>query len=331
MRKYQLVFVALAMIFATACDPTENENQDKGPVNSVVLNKFELTLEPGQSETLVASVMPDNATDKTVTWSSSAEDVASVNSEGKVEAKKEGIAIITAKAGEKEDKCKVIVNEPEQPVTVPDAIDLGLSVKWASLNIGASKPEDCGEYYAWGETETKEFYSREAYKWANLSMPQIDIYGKTAYSLTKYCSKSAQSFYWGGEGEPDNKTVLEPEDDVANVLLGGNWRIPTRAEMLELKDLCTWTWDEPKKGFLVTGPNGNSIFLPAAGKKIDDPNRMFTGLGATGDYWSSSLVTDAPCFAYDLYFLVSEGRTDMLTIGVVNDRNYGFSVRPVSD
>lgn len=133
MRKILSLFTALTMFFAMACDP-EEENQDKVPVNSVVLNKFELTLEPGQSEKLVASVKPDNATDKTVTWSSSDEDVASVDSEGKVVAKKEGVAVITAQAGDKNDKCKVLVQNASIAVT-----SVTLDKTEIELEIGASE------------------------------------------------------------------------------------------------------------------------------------------------------------------------------------------------
>ena len=99
-----------------------------------MLNKFELTLEPGQSETLVASVKPDNATDKTITWSSSDEDVASVDSEGKVVAKKEGVAVITAQAGDKNDKCKVLVQNASIAVT-----SVTLDKTEIELEIGASE------------------------------------------------------------------------------------------------------------------------------------------------------------------------------------------------
>lgn len=130
------------------------------------------------------------------------------------------------------------------------AVNLGLSVKWAACNVGASSPEEYGGYYAWGETEEKSDYSWDTYKWCNGSWD----------SMTKYCTDSYCRTV-------DNKTVLDPEDDVAHVKLGGSWRMPTLDEIEELCNECTWTSTTYNgvKGQLVTGPNGNSIFLPAAG------------------------------------------------------------------
>ena len=131
-------------------------------------------------------------------------------------------------------------------------VELGLpsGIKWATCNIGATKPEEYGGYYAWGETEEKSYYDWDTYKWCN----------GTYNSLTKYCTDS-------GSGRVDNKTVLDPEDDVAHIKWGGSWRMPTRDEIKELNDNCTWQWTTLNgvNGYRVTGPNGNSIFLPAAG------------------------------------------------------------------
>lgn len=141
-----------------------------------------------------------------------------------------------------------------------EAIDLGLpsGVKWASFNVGATKPEDVGDYYAWGETHTKQDYSLETYKW----------YDGT---FTKY-------------NADDNKIVLDLEDDVAHVKWGTEWRIPSAEDVQELIDNSTWTWTTINgvKGNLVTGPNGNSIFLPATGAYFGD--ELFTELGLSGYY-----------------------------------------------
>ena len=100
-------------------------------------------------------------------------------------------------------------------------VDLGLSVKWATCNLGATKPEEYGDYYAWGETETKTKtdYNWSTYRWRKGAS------GK----LTKYCP-SNKSGYWAGYGSPDGKTSLDLSDDVANIKLGGKWRLPTDAE-----------------------------------------------------------------------------------------------------
>ena len=191
------------------------------------------------------------------------------------------------------------------------AVDLGLpsGIKWASCNIGATTPENYGNYYAWGEVLPKEDYSWVTYKYAN------GDYNK----LTKYCNNAS----YGDNGFTDNKTTLEPEDDAAHVNWGGSWRMPTDAEWAELIANCTWTWTTQNgiNGYQVTGKtNSNSIFLPAAGCR-NDAVLYYVGYG--GLYWSSSLGGDSPDFAWDLYFLSDNvGRYDSY-------RNCGRSVRPV--
>ena len=186
-------------------------------------------------------------------------------------------------------------------------VDLGLpsGLLWATCNVGADKPEDYGDYFAWGETETKITYNWSTYKWCNGSY----------YNLTKYCTESEY-------GTVDNKTVLDPEDDAAHVNWGGGWRMPTREEMKELLDNCTWTWTTQggKSGYRVTGSNGSSIFLPAAGYYNGG---SLSNAGSYGYYWSSSLYTDYPGSAYGLYF--NSGIVYMYN----GSRDYGLSVRPV--
>ena len=189
---------------------------------------------------------------------------------------------------------------------VYEAVDLGLpsGIKWATCNVGATKPERYGGYYAWGETEEKENYDWSTYKWCNGSKN----------TMTKYCT---DSYY----GTVDNKTELDPEDDVAHVKWGGDWRMPTKAELNELLTNCTWTWTTQNgvNGYMVTGPNGNSIFLPAAG------TRYGTNLGSSdgGCYWSSSLNEGNSYGAFHFHF--SSGH---FTSGY-SGRHYGWPVRPV--
>lgn len=192
-------------------------------------------------------------------------------------------------------------------IVVGEAVDLGLSVKWASCNVGAESPEDFGGYYAWGETEEKTNYSWSTYKWCNGSY----------YSQTKYCTSSSC-------GIVDNKITLDPEDDVAHVKWGGNWRMPTRAEQDELRNSCTWSWTSVNgvNGYRVTGRNGNSIFLPAAGYR--DGGYVY-GRGGYGFYWSASLHSNYGGYAYYLSF--SSGRYDWGN----NNRYSGHSVRPVTE
>ena len=185
-------------------------------------------------------------------------------------------------------------------------VNLGLSVKWASCNVGATKPEEYGGYYAWGETEEKSNYSWRTYKYCN----------GTYDSLTKYCTSSSY-------GTIDNKTTLEPTDDVATVNWGGSWRMPTKAELDELRNKCTWRWTTLNgvNGYRATGPNGNSIFLPAAGYRNDT---KVNGQGSCGACWSSSLNNNY--IALTLMFYGSYGGWDYDL-----SRDFGFTVRPVCD
>ncbi len=186
-----------------------------------------------------------------------------------------------------------------------EAVDLGLSVKWANINVGATSPEEYGGYFAWGETEPKADYSWGTYKWCNGSET----------TLTKYNTKSEN-------GIVDNKTTLYPEDDAARANWGGNWRMPTDAEWTELRNNCTWTCTTQNgvNGRLVTASNGNSIFLPAAGNRIDTD---LLDVGSLSYYWSSSLSTDYPYGAWGAGF----GSGGVYWDGCY--RCYGQSIRPV--
>ena len=186
-----------------------------------------------------------------------------------------------------------------------EAVDLGLSVKWANMNVGADFPEDYGDYFAWGETTTKETYDWSTYKWCNGS----------SRTLTKYNNRSSY-------GTVDNKTVLDKEDDAAAVNWGGAWRMPTKEEQDELRNNCTWTWitQNGVNGYKVTGTNGNSIFLPAAGGRDDS---SLSSAGRWGIYCSSSLDAGSTSFAYFLFFHSS-------SVYLGNGNRYGgHSVRPV--
>ena len=210
----------------------------------------------------------------------------------------------------------------------PEYVDLGLSVKWAAWNLGATKPEEYGGYYQWAGTE--DVTSTSIY----LSYSNCPYHTGSSSSAgwTKYVP-SDKSSYWSGTGNPDDKTVLDPDDDVAYVTLGGDWRMPTDAEWTELRNTsnCSWTWTNDYEGtgiagYIVTskksGYTDKSIFLPAAGYRYGGG---LDSAGSRGYYWSSSLSTDSPSGACGLYF----------SSGYVSSSGYnrydGHSVRPVSE
>jgi uncharacterized protein (TIGR02145 family) len=195
-----------------------------------------------------------------------------------------------------------------------DWVNLGLpsGLKWATCNVGATKPEDYGNYYAWGETATKSTYDLSTYKYADYAD------GEDVYALTKYCNNSER----GKDGFTDTLTTLEVADDVAIQKWGSNWRMPTNSEWKELIEKCIWTWTAKNsvKGYEVKATNGNSIFLPAAGARV--PGGL-GGTGSYGEYWSSSLKTIYPWDAFGVDFR-SNGYYTMTT-----NRYDGLSIRPV--
>ncbi|MCR5130097.1 MAG: hypothetical protein K6C10_01375 [Prevotella sp.] len=188
-------------------------------------------------------------------------------------------------------------------------VDLGLpsGTKWASCNIGASQPEYPGSYFAWGETTG----DKKAYSWATYKYCE-----GTNTTLTKYCSDSSY-------GTVDNLTGLEISDDAAYVNWGNNWRIPSKDQWDELETECTWTAASKNGwgGFEVTGPNGNTIFLPNGGEYAGSST---INKGSVGYYWSRTVVTEnKPYQAY--YRLISS----QMNYTGNQDRCIGMSIRPV--
>lgn len=195
--------------------------------------------------------------------------------------------------------------------TTGDWVDLGLpsGLLWATHNVGATSPEDFGDYYAWGETTTKQTYNWSTY-----------AYGSAENQLTKYCSSSS----YGLNGYTDTLTILQAMDDAATANMGNGARIPNNEEWLELYNHCNKVWvaQNGVMGYRFTGPNGNTLFLPAAG------NRFYNGLseaGSFGFYWSSRLNPGSPYYAW--HFRFSSGGQGMN--GSSSNRAFGFSVRAV--
>ena len=221
-----------------------------------------------------------------------------------INALKEGDATITVtdKSGQ---TATIKVTVTEVSINTPaEAIDLGLpsGTLWASCNVGAVSPEDYGGYYAWAETEEKSSYSWSNYKYS-------DAKGK---NISKYCISSYH-------GTVDNLTTIEPEDDAARVNMGKDWRIPTKAEMDELLKKCEWKDEtlDGVSGYRVTGPNGNSIFLPDGGAKSGDE---MTRQGY-GYYWVSTLYWGSASYCINTVF-----KEDNMF-----DRCMGLTIRPVLD
>ena len=171
-------------------------------------------------------------------------------------------------------------NESNDTLVEYAYVDLGLpsGTLWATCNVGANNPEEIGDYFAWGETMPKEVYAWSSYKYGDM------VNG--FFAMTQYCTDSC----CGLDGFVDNLTVLEPNDDAATANWGADWRMPTKEEWKELflKTTCTWTTQNGVDGRLLVGVNGNSIFLPATGFRLDG-ELIGPGLGI---YWSSSLHTD---------------------------------------
>lgn len=180
------------------------------------------------------------------------------------------------------------------------AVDLGLpsGTKWASCNIGATNPEDYGDYFAWGETETKSNYTESTYSYYDsLDSTYIDI--GTNIAGTRY--------------------------DVATVKWGSSWCMPTSTQIDELISNCTWTWTTLNEvnGYLVIGTNGNSVFLPAAGEKV---STYHFSAGSRGIYYSASYNSKYARYAYYLSF-DSSGQGSYIG----DYRCRGRSIRPVSN
>ena len=194
-----------------------------------------------------------------------------------------------------------------------DYIDLGLpsGTLWATCNVGADNPEDYGEYFAWGETQSKTTYNWSTYVYCHGDYNQ----------LTKYCSQSD----FGFDGFTDDLKTLLMDDDAATANWGEGWRTPTGQEWVELLTYCshTWTTINGVKGCLFTGRNGNSIFLPAASSLMDDVSR---NVGDDGSYWSSSFNKSYPDGAKGFKFIISFDDCD-----IYDDlsRSSGRSVRSV--
>ncbi|MBQ2969097.1 MAG: Ig-like domain-containing protein [Bacteroidaceae bacterium] len=277
----------------------------------ISINKSSLSMKMNETVSLQATITPSDATSTEVVWSSSKTSVATVSAAGVVKAVGSGTATITASVKDFPDIKATCL------VTVVNAnghayVDLGLTsgTLWATMNVGATSPEDYGDYFAWGEVtgydKGKTSFSWSTYKYCNGS----------SSSMTKYCTSSSY-------GTVDNKTELELSDDAARHNWEGSWRMPSKEQFKELYDECTWTWTTQSgvSGYRVSSKkNANSLFLPAAGFR--DTSLYYAG--SYGYYWSRSLGSGNSSYAYGLYF-----NSSYVSPSYSNIRYYGRSVRPV--
>ena len=217
------------------------------------------------------------------------------------------------------------VSKPTGTVKGYGYVDLGLSVKWATHNIGAETPEEFGDYYAWGEIRTKNNYEWQTYKFAITPDPRF------LDGFSKYDVKFPEGRLFIYESEAINlETKLESVDDAAHMTWGGSWRMPTHEEWEELKEKCIWIWTSINGhvGYkIISKKNGKSIFLPAAGQIRSTFDDKSNGFGEYGNYWSSSIGvinTGFPREACGFFFYKSSHEETGY------DRDHGLSVRPVT-
>ena len=293
-------------------------------VTKVELDEATLELDFRGSGKLTATVSPANASNRAVVWTSSNPYVAEVAPDGTVTGKEPGKATITVTTsdGGHTATCEVTVKSNHNGY---EYVDLGLpsGLKWAACNVGASSPEEYGDYFAWGEGTAKTDYA-----WATYTTHSKG----TDSSLTKYCQVAGYAY----NGQTDALTTLEAADDAATKLWGGIWRMPTREEIGEL--LATrsdtqnykWTWcDGSAEQYNNTTAVGwkierlsspeATLFLPAGGHR----SGSISYYGPFGGYWSSSLGTDKPSRAWVMSF-----RSDYALTGI-DQRCIGRTVRPV--
>lgn len=202
--------------------------------------------------------------------------------------------------------------DPKNATPPEGAVNLGLSVFWATCNIGANDPAEYGDFFAWGELEPKTEYTWENYRFRKEGNSDQTLV------ITKYNSIESH-------GPVDGKSALEPEDDVAHVRLGGKWRIPTAAEFKELIDSCDWTWTNRKGiiGYNVKSRvNGKSIFLPSTGYIFQEG---LHGEEYGGYYWMANTHATTSSKAQRLFFTPK-----LQNVGLYY-RCLGQPVRPVSD
>ena len=215
------------------------------------------------------------------------------------------------------------ISNPTFPI--PQAVDLGLSVLWASCNLGAASESEIGYYFSWGEIHPKERYTWSSYAYGNDS----------GTGFSKYCFAGGEAWWAGAGDSPDGLDELELADDPARVYLGGKWRMPTRWELRELWDYLNhgggqihYEIRNNMYGFRISAPGtGGSVFFPCAGRVENGSIEYF---GTAGYYWTSSLARSVDCGPAGAYFIGVDGVREYVNEWQCG-RFYGMPVRPVCD
>lgn len=317
------LFAVLLSFAMASCDPDPDPDSDPDPIpdeKTLTISGLDspFSAQEGNFQTAQELKIESN-TKWYITGKPSWLDISQVEGSGNATVKvwpniantssEDRSATLSVKAGDIV-KEKTIIQSGKKPTTSSGEIqghkfvDLGLSVKWADRNIGANTPEHFGSYFAWGETEPKDFYSWDTYKFYT---PNVDD------TYSGYC-------------EDLGSNISGTQYDAATVNWGNKWRMPTMKELEELVYNCKWEWTtfENVNGYLVTGISGNSIFLPAAGY-------YGTGglnyAGSMGTYLTSMSNSD-----YDSHFLesIAYAFTSEYNDHFIDTRRYyGRSIRPV--
>ena len=295
-------------------------------VTRIDLSETSLTLQQGDVASIFATVLPVDADNPEVRWESSERSVAEVRSSAT------GATVIATGVGTCTIYCRATDGSgvyAECQVTVTggtsdhEYVDLGLpsGTLWATCNIGANSPEDYGDYFAWGETETKSFYSWGTYKWMESGQSSFEYINKYTFED----DQTSGTWYYGTRFVGDGITELEPGDDAATSCWGSDWRMPSKDQFDELMDeryiTTTWTKQNGVAGRIFTSKsNGKSIFLPAAGQYYDS---TFAYESNYGWYWSRSLDSDYTDYGLSLFFYSGTIDADGA------NRCLGMSIRPV--
>ena len=279
------------------------------PLESVSIEeKIAIKLVPGPGTPLTLTISPVYASVPAAVWTSADERVVTVNANGELTPVAPGVTTVTVQVGGKTASCTVTVYEPT--IDGSPYVEMGDGLKWAKMNVGATSPEQAGNYYAWGETVHK----RSCY------LDDYQFYDERSRSFTKYNGR-------------DQLLTLEAEDDAATVNWSDKWRMPTASEMATLcdKSKFTWTWTKDYEGTGVAGSiviskipgyEGNTIFLPATGHR-DESTIVDEDFG---EYWTASLdVSAQSCEAA----VICKVNGDQPKTGS-SPRYLGLPVRPVS-